>query len=265
MITWILEQEIFVDGHSGLRSAAHAANHDVIEWNDDWWSTGNFPKISSGGVLFHGSLGNAARITSELDWEPGALCDVEAFKCSTWYPGSSDSLLNSEWRVLPAREFVSDAGRVFAEMGGADTVFVRPDSALKPFSGRVVSREGLTLETLDHGFYYEDEELPVIVAPVSEIEAEWRFVASTTGIVCGSSYEADGRTAGAPVESGEVLDFAALVADSIPPPESLYVLDICRTKGRLRLLELNPFSGADLYSCDRSQVVSVAAALFGRS
>ena len=40
------------------------------------------------------------------------------------------------------------------------------------------------------------------------------------------------------------------------------MLDVCEAEGGLALLELNPFSGADLYACDPGAVVdAVAAAL----
>ncbi len=32
-------------------------------------------------------------------------------------------------------------------------------------------------------------------------------------------------------------------------------MDICETEQGLRLLELNPFSGADLYACDGDKIV----------
>lgn len=38
------------------------------------------------------------------------------------------------------------------------------------------------------------------------------------------------------------------------------MLDVCEADGRLRLLELNPFSGADLYACDRREVVATVSA-----
>ncbi len=47
---------------------------------------------------------------------------------------------------------------------------------LKPFSGRVVDVVSLTLAKLDHGFHYDDDTIPVVVAPIQTIGNEWRFV-----------------------------------------------------------------------------------------
>jgi len=41
--------------------------------------------------------------------------------------------------------------------------------------------------------------------------------------------------------------------------DPVYVLDVCETAAGLRLLELNPFSGADLYACTGSDVVREVA------
>ena len=42
-------------------------------------------------------------------------------------------------------------------MGDPSRIFVRPDSPLKPFSGRVLDRDSISLAALDHGFYFDDE------------------------------------------------------------------------------------------------------------
>ncbi|MEO1619385.1 MAG: DUF4343 domain-containing protein, partial [Planctomycetota bacterium] len=54
--------------------------------------------------------------------------------------------------------------------------------------------------------------------------------------------------------------FAQTVANAIPAPADVYVLDVCECDGELRLLELNPFGGADLYACD---AVSIVGAVTG--
>lgn len=134
-------------------------------------------------------------------------------------------------------------------------MFVRPDSPLKPFSGRVLSAEAVSLPALDHGFYFDDPTLPVIVAPVQAVGREWRYVVVNRQIVAGSAYEADGRLALPDEPGGEPWMFASQIAAELPPPEAVYVLDLCEVDGHLRLLELNPFSGADLYACQAENVV----------
>lgn len=138
----------------------------------------------------------------------------------------------------------------------AGCVFVRPDSPLKPFSGRVVPLSELTAAALDHGFYYDDLDLRIVVSRTQSLGEEWRVVVCDGGVVTGCRYEAQGRQAldaGLPVG---VRSLAATIAAELPSPERVYGLDLVQTEAGLRLLELNPFSGMDLYACDLGAIVA---------
>lgn len=95
----------------------------------------------------------------------------------------------------------------------------------------------------------------VIVSTVKNILREWRYVVVNRTVIAGSAYEADGRIATADNPEGAPWKFAQDVAGDVPPPEDIFVIDVCESDGDLRLLELNPFSGADLYACDPNAVV----------
>lgn len=253
--TWVLESGIFPSTHEPLRSALKLLDIPTIEWSDAWLSDGVPSRVPTDNVVFHGSLGNAAWVQTELGWTPGSFCPVDAFRCTSWYADVEPWLLNPNRVVLPARELVERAADVAAELGAEDALFVRPDSPLKPFSGRVVPIAGLSLETLDHGFYFTDEMLPVIAAPVCSIEEEWRFVVLRKRVITGSGYDAGTRTAvSQPIES-EAGTAAIEIAASFDAPADVYVMDLCRSAGEIRLVELNPFGGADLYACDAGTIV----------
>ncbi len=250
---WILEEAVFASGFS-LADAARAAGHRVTSWDDAWWSNQGWPRRVDSPTVFHGSLGNAARIRREVGWHPGAFCDVDAFRCAAWYPTAAAWLLHQSWTLTSARALVEAQPH-------ADAVFVRPDSPLKPFSGRVLQPDAITLAALDYGFYFDDPELPVVVAPVRSVTREWRYVVVHGRVVAGSAYQADGRRALPDDPTGEAWAFAAKVAAKVPAPEAVYALDVCESDGDLHLLELNPFSGADLYACDAAAVVEAVAAV----
>ena len=61
----------------------------------------------------------------------------------------------------------------------------------------------------------------------------------------------------------EVAEFAGAVARELPAPAVVYTLDVCETPTGPRLLELNPFGGADLHACDRATVVAAVAEAIG--
>lgn len=252
--TWVLESDVFPESHSPLRAAVRDAGHRLVDWNDGWWSNG-LPADLGTHTLFHGSLGNAARIHDELDWSPGSFCNTASFSCSAWYESARDWLLHADWRLMPANDFVASAADVAAAIGCTDRIFVRPDSPLKPFSGRVLDVAAVTLKALDHGFYFDDESLPIIAAPIRNVGREWRFVVVRNSIVAGSAYDAPTRSAVPDQPQSEAWNFAQAVANAISSPANAYILDVCECDDELRLLELNPFGGADLYACDATNIV----------
>jgi hypothetical protein len=256
-MTWVLEREVFPNGDV-IRDAAADAGHRVVDWSDDWWVNSEWPSLD-GTALFHGSLGNAARIGGAIPWKPGAYCQTKLFHCSAWYGAAAKWLLHERWEIFPASQFVREAAAIMNTLGAEESVFVRPDSPLKPFAGRVLRRAEVSLAALDHGFYFDDPDLPVVIAPVQSIGREWRYVVANRRVIAGSSYLADGRTAAADDHRGRAWQFAVEVAQDIPSPDPVYVLDVCETDVGLRLLELNPFSGADLYACAGSDVVREVA------
>lgn len=255
MITWIIEPDIFNDNDARLVEAARSQGHEVIRWNDEWLMTHKFPKPSNSFIVFHGSLGNASQIRKLTTWKPGAFCSTEKFYCSAWYAECQTWLLHKKWTRTTVSEFVRDPDTIFSELAAADSVFVRPDSPLKPFSGRVLARNNISMKALDYGFYYDDENLPIVVTPLRVIDNEWRFVIVSQQVVAASAYIADGRDESQSVVPNTVWDYAQAIALRMSPPDDVYILDVCESGGSLHLLELNPFSGADLYACDRNAIV----------
>lgn len=249
---WVLEAGVFSTGDA-FAAAAARAGHAVTAWDEAWAEPERAPRFAGETVGFRGNLADADRVRRTLPWAPGAWCATDAFHCTAWYPRAARWLLHQGWQA-------TTASRLVAAPPAADAVFVRPDSPLKPFSGRVVRTAGLTLAALDCGFYYDDPALPVIVAPVRSVVDEWRFLVVAGRVVAGSAYDASaGRRPLPAPPSGAAWAFAQEVAASLVPPEPIYVLDVCLADGALHVLELNPFSGADLYAADPDAVVAAVA------
>jgi len=258
-VTWVLEPDIFPETHVPIRSAIRELGFTLIDWSDSWWSDGLPSNVPSSSVVFHGSLGNAAQIADQLNWSPGSFCPAQAFRCSSWYATAREWLVHADWHFTTANELVANAESIAADLNTSGSLFVRPDSPLKPFSGRVVSVDGISLSKLDHGFYYEDEALPVVVAPVRNIGAEWRFVIVAGNVVAGSAYDPTTHKPVAAALDSAAGAFATRVASSLRAPSDVYVLDVCECDNELRLLELNPFGGADLYACDAKAIIQAVS------
>ena len=68
-----------------------------------------------------------------------------------------------------------------------------------------------------------------------------------------------GRRAATTKIPAEALALAKEIVGVLPAPDPVYVLDLARTEAGLGLVELNPFSGSDLYGCDRDAIVAAVA------
>lgn len=260
-VTWVLESDIFPESHLPIREAIRRAGHPIVEWSDSWVADGPPSRLSAGPTFFHGSLGNAALVHNQFGWTPGSFCDTERFRCSSWYDHKTQWLINDRYEFTTVANLVENAQAIASSVGSANSIFVRPDSPLKPFSGRVVETLNLTPRALDHGFYYDDLQLPIVVAPVRQIGREWRFVIVNGDVISGSGYDPATRTAASIGMNDSVTEFAAAIAAETFAPSNVYVLDVCECDGELRLVEFNPFGGADLYACDPDATVDAVSRL----
>ncbi|KIG17256.1 hypothetical protein DB30_03569 [Enhygromyxa salina] len=254
---WLLERDIYGVGPHPLEGAIAAAGQRSRVWSDDAWESDT---QLDGPVVFHGSLGNAARIAASGRWAPGAYCNTAAFHCSRWYPAAKPWLLHREYVLTTVAELSADPIATAGSLADASgQVFVRPDSPLKPFSGRVVQLEGLTPGHLDHGFYYERLDLPIVVSRKRSLGDEWRFVICQRSVITGCRYEAEGRVAGTTTVDPRAAAVADQIAAKFVGPDPVYVLDLVESEHGIEMVEINPFSGADLYACDKPAIVQRVA------
>jgi hypothetical protein len=251
---WVIESDVYKDQHQALKQAIQKLNQEHIEWKDEWLDTQQFPELIGRKVIFHGCLSNADYVFKNKLWEPGSYCDVDQFLCSRWYEQAKPWLLQSNWMLSTVKKLVENPQSVTNTIK-TDQFFVRPNSPLKPFSGRVLSKNSVTYEALDFGFYFDNPDEEIVISDLKRVEKEWRYVIVGQQVITGSSYLADNRAASDDEWKGEPLELAKQIASQMKAPQEVYILDICYSGGEYKLLELNPFSGADLYNCDRHKIV----------
>lgn len=243
---WLIETGVFPETAPRVCAAIEARG-------DRWTRYDGEPVELSGRVVFWGSLGAAYGERVAARWQPGAIGEIEHFAVSRYAPKLGELLANADAVMTTVRDLVAHPP--------AHRVFVRPDSALKPFAGRVLEPGGVTLAALDHGFYYDDDALPIAVSAARTIGREWRTVIAAGRVIAGCGYSTDRR--GAEVDVPDAVQaLASQVAGGEWQPAPIYIADVAEVDGALRVLELNPFSGADLYHCDPATVVEAVARLF---
>lgn len=261
-VHWLIEVDVFADAASRITGALDAHGQPWTRYHDGV-AAAELPPVDVP-LIFWGSLGAAYTDRVAARWKPGAIGDVGRFACKGYYQQLGDiPLANAESVFTTVADLVTAPNAMLAPLGQPERVFVRPDSPLKPFSGRSLTVSEISLAALDHGFYYEDDQLPVVVSRAleeGELGREWRFVVGDGRVIAGCEYVASREGKGADVP-GAARDLAARVARAEWQAAPLYVVDVAEVAGDLRVMELNPFSGADLYHCDPVAVVDGASAV----
>lgn len=260
-VTWMIEAAVFPRTAPRLIEALERRGVPWVRYEDGQPAEA-FPPEGAG-VIFWGSLGAAYEQRVAARWTPGAIGDPDRFRCSVYQPQLGGMVANADAVFTTVRRLVDEPATVLARLGDPARVFVRPDSAVKPFAGRALAVAGLSRAALDHGFYYDDDELPVVVGAVKRIGHEWRFVVADGAVVAGCGYDVSrqGRDLEVPGAARALADRVAGEAWQAAP---LYVVDVGEVDDALRVMELNPFSGADLYDCDPEAVIAAGTRVAAR-
>jgi hypothetical protein len=97
----------------------------------------------------------------------------------------------------------------------------------------------------------------VVVSSPKQIVRKWRFVATNTHIVTGCLYSENGEFGPRSEVDSDAELLASRIAVNPHLPGPVWLIDICETvDGQYYLLEIGGFSFADLYTCNKSDVVS---------
>lgn len=261
-VHWLIEVDVFADTAGRITSVLDTRSQPWTRYHDDIQSADLPPPEVP--VIFWGSLGAAYAQQVAARWKPGAVGEVGRFNCSAYYSRLGGiNVANKDAVFTTVSELVADPATTVAPLGSPERVFVRPDSPLKPFSGRELPVADISLAALDHGFYYEDDQLPIIVSAPKIVGREWRFVVADSEVVAGCEYIASREGVGV-----SVPDAARACADQIATADwqaaPLYVVDVAEVDDGFGMMELNPFSGADLYHCDPEKVVDAASRVANR-
>lgn len=212
-------------------------------------------------VIFYGSLNLGNQLKREVPWIPGVYCDLPKFECTYYYPRLNKFLLNRDCVMLPFGSLLQSKENLFKWVGNNNSVFIRPSSGYKTFTGKVCHYETFEKDVEFLAFYDVPPETVVVVAEPQNILTEWRVVVVDSKIVACSTYKHEGKKDAKEQYPMDVLEFAKNVVDCWQP-ESAWVLDVCRTKDlELSLVEINSFSCSGLYACDKSAIVKAVSAL----
>lgn len=209
-------------------------------------------------TVCYGDIDFVRHITRSSKLIPGAWCNFKNMKCSTYYSYFGEHLLNQHYWIMPIGDLLrrwDDLTISFSEIDGIirKSLFIRPDSGAKPFTGYVVSPdEKNKIQTLVEAV---GPETLIIVAIEKQITAEYRFVICDGEVVTGCQY--------LPCQSDwfkpESFRLAYKIAKHQWQPDLCYTVDIAESNREVYLLEINSFSCASFYECDIKSIVCSAS------
>lgn len=198
----------------------------------------------------------------------GSYSLVKAAHRRGWGPGVfySDQIAFPVYAEVYGRDLLNHDARVcrFGEVRLTERCFLRPTDDSKDFSGivmdparfdewreRVCAIEGYATITAD---------TEVVVAPVKEIHAEYRFFVVEGRIVTGSRYRLGDRLA----ESAEIPPVVMQAAERYVAhwqPDRAFVIDLAVTPDGIKVIEFNNINASGWYHADVSKVIQAIDAI----
>lgn len=203
-------------------------------------------------VVCYGDIDFVRRIRKTTPFIPGVWCNFENMKCSTYYAYLAEHLLNKQYIMMPVGDLLRRWIEISVEWDDK-SLFIRPDSGAKPFTGFVVNQdEKHRIESLITAI---GPETLIVVSPEKQIDAEWRFVVCNRKVITGCRYLPDEST----FFPRSSFRLAQAIASCKWQPDVCYTVDIAESCGEMYLLEINSFSCAGLYMCDLESTIRAAS------
>lgn len=273
-MNWLLETEVFGEGEIEAMSAEIERHGHVVKTIPHAVSLvniGNFRDLAytifghDEPVIFYGSLGLAGMIRRHCEWVPGVWCDLQKYRCSSYYPSFGYYLLNEDYEMLPFGELGRKARHLFERFNDSEScnkaklLFIRPDSAFKIFGGQVVTWKdwGNNLKLLNYNDSVSPNEI-VVVSSTKKIASEFRLVVANGKVVSGCRYIENDEIDHGPMPEN-VREFGDSVINGFSP-EPVWVLDIAIEDGeRMSVVEINAFSTSGLYCCPMEPIIKAAS------
>lgn len=217
-------------------------------------------------VVTQTSIQSAFKIIEECPtWIPSAWYNPELFACSYYYPKFGEYLFNDRYFMLPAGEVPRRMDDIFDWLGKYDTVFIRPSSGCKSFTGQLFEEKHFLKDwSVCMSYGGQDTDIVVVSSPKT-ILGEYRYVIGDRKIIASSQYAWDGKPnkKEAPKHLDAYVDM--VLSDVEYDPDPVWILDICLDSDmKPHVLEVGSFSSSGLYACDKKLIVEKVSEIAAR-
>lgn len=230
-----------------LKTITKGYNHsDLDEFRD-----GKSP------VIFLGSIEMTEIIKEQLlpICSPVAFCTVENYLCSRYMSHFGKYLFNDRYAMVSLSELQRQKFFYYGVFGKEALLFIRPDSGQKPFQAQLVD-----LLDIDRFVEYRGDQKHqiVIISSPKNIRGEWRFVVTKDQeIIAMSTYRYQGQITKIPSAPDGATTLVKELLNVGYYPDPVFCMDIAEDNdGNYWLLEINSFSSAGLYACNKERIVT---------
>lgn len=273
-IHWILEEDIFSEGHlphmvEAIKSMG--GTYTMVKYIP--FHTGAF--VRSGDLedhlhqvhvqekgestILYGSINLLKKAEKYTSFYPGAGVTWKHYNCAFYYPEIYPYGFNRYANWYPLDFAVKDADRIFPV-----SMFVRPDTPTKEFNGGSYTRDEFIEATKD--LVVQKPSMPVVVAPCQHSwlwannTLQYRLFYVDGKFVTGSRSHVKDIRDTSPEVPKEVIKFADTVLERTDfYPDPVFVMDIVGMDdnfwGSFSVMEIGPWACAGLYECDINKLV----------
>lgn len=252
---WIVENFTHESSYMDLVKAIKAEGCDLKEIKGDFKYADLEGYNEEAPVIFLGSIEMTNMVQRKLtSCYPVAYCTQRNYLCSNYMSHFGKYLFNDRYAIISLAELRRNLFFYYGIFGKECMMFIRPDSGQKPFQAQLVDLQ-------DFERFYErsksiEHELVVVSTPKT-IKGEWRFVVSSDkDIISQSTYRYQGQVCKIPSAPVKAIELVKEMLQITYYPDSVFVMDVCEdADGNYWLLELNSFSSAGLYECNKRDIV----------
>lgn len=175
----------------------------------------------------------------------------ENFKTSIWKE-KRDDMLNADARFFT----VSEAKDIMSQEDEREW-FIRPDNDFKEFAGaKTVTSEFNEWVNKISGANGNllDDNTDIVIAPIKNISAEWRWFIVNGKIIDGSMYRLRHRLYKKHEDDIAVLNEAQNLAD-MWLPHKICVMDTALVNGEIKIIEFNCLNSSGIYDHDVEKII----------
>lgn len=203
--------------------------------------------------LFRGSLEMAEKIEERGDLV--VFGNSQEFTYSEFYDEWSDHLLNSDVEYVKVYDL--------SPKHFQNVKFVRPDKGDKAFTGQCFEHGVLWKACKNFIERNTDPDDWLVLSSFKDIGPEYRFVMYRNQVLSGTMYSTESDIEYERItEDSSPWKYIQRVTSDKEYPKEFWVVDVCYYEDRYYVIELNSFSCASWYKCDRAPIFEKLKTVF---